>query len=43
MVDERLTSFAAREADAAQRHGVAAALIAETWLAAPDLGEPPAR
>jgi putative Holliday junction resolvase len=30
MVDERLTSYAARDAD--QTHAAAAALIAETWL-----------
>jgi len=43
MVDERLTSFASRQADAAERHGAAAALIAETWLAEPHQGQPPQR
>lgn len=41
MVDERLTSFAARDAQGPERHGAAAALIAETWLAEPHQGRPP--
>ena len=41
MVDERLTSFATRQADMNERHGAAAALVAETWLAEPHQGRPP--
>ena len=32
LVDERLTTIAAQEIDPADRHGLAAVLIAETWF-----------
>ncbi len=41
MVDERLSSHASRETDSDRSHELAAALIAETWLAEPDSGTPP--
>jgi putative Holliday junction resolvase len=41
MVDERLTTFATRAIAATDRHGAAAALIAESWLAEPSMGELP--
>ena len=41
MVDERLSSVAARDIRAASGHEAAAALIAETWLAEPHRGLPP--
>ena len=41
MVDERLTSYASRQADSGRSHEMAAVLIAETWLAEPDRGTTP--
>lgn len=32
LVDERLSSFAAKEIDAQDNHAIAASLIAQTWL-----------
>lgn len=41
MVDERLSSFAARQTESQSSHATAAALVAETWLAEPRHGTPP--